>query len=175
VRRDVAVAHDGDPRRQEERGDADQCPARDAPPEAAVGPARPPQRDGAEREQQQPGREAQQAREVVSRRTDLACVVIALDPTGDSENAEDEREEGASEAAQARVCPPGQREQRERHQPADEVVAGGGAGLGLEVVVVDDMQRDDGERGQEEEALPAPPVPPRARRDGGGHGGRHHS
>ena len=55
----------------------------------------------------------------------------------------------------------------ERHEAAGEVVAGRGARLRLDEVVVEHVQRDQGDRDQEEEGLATPAAPPRERRGGG--------
>ena len=77
------------------------------------------------------------------------------------EHAEDQGERAAPAAAQARIRPGGQAQQGERDEPADEVVARRRAGLRLQVVVVDHVQRDQGEPDQEEEGLADRPPPRR--------------
>ena len=84
----------------------------------------------------------------------------------------DQRERAAPAAAQARISPGGEPEQGERDEAADEVVAGRGAGLRLQEVVVEHVQRDQGDRDEEEDVLAGPPAPPRARRGLGGGGWR---
>ena len=82
-------------------------------------------------------------------------------PAGDAEHAERQRQRAAPAAAQARIRPGGKAQQGERDEPADEMVARRGAGLRLQEVVVDHVQRDQGDRDQEQDDLAAPPAPPR--------------
>ena len=90
---------------------------------------------------------------------DRPRVVERLDAGGDAEHAEGQRECAAPAAAQARIHPAGEAQQRERDEPADEVVAGRRAGLRLEVVVVEDVERDQRDRDPEGDRSrdPAPP------------------
>ncbi len=172
VRGDVAQSdRDDDRGRDDEAGDAQQRPAWVAPPAAAVGPARAPQRGDAECEQQRAGGEAQQPREVIAGRADLAGVVEALDSPGDAERAERQCQRAAPPAAQARMRPGSKAEQGERDEPADEMVARRGAGLRLQVVVVDHVQREQGDPCQEQDDLPASSTLPRTRRGGPGDDG----
>ena len=97
-------------------------------------------------EQPQPGGERQQAGVVVTGRADLGRVVHGLDPGDDPEEAAQERERPAPPSAQARMGPGREREQGERDESADEVIAGGGPGLRLDEPVIDHVDRDDRER-----------------------------
>ena len=169
--RDVPVA-DGDDHRghDEDAGDADQRAPRVTPEQAALGPARPPQRDGSQDDQQCAGGQAHQSGEVVARGPDLPRVVEALNASCDAEHAGYERNAAAPAAAQARVRPGGEAQQAERDDPADDMVARRHAGLWLQVVVVDHVQRDQGEPDPVQERLAGPAAPPRVRRGGRGTG-----
>ena len=156
----LGLRHDGAPqvrvevapaqRRDDEQGDdgargAEQRSAQVTPRVAVVLAAGPPQRHGAEPEQREPGGDREQPGVVVAGRADLDRVAHGLDAGDDAEHAGDERERPAAAAAQARVRPSRERERRKRHQAADEVIADAGARLRLQEVVVEHVQRDDGD------------------------------
>ena len=182
MRRDVAEAdRQEDEERDERRGDAEQSAAGIAPPEAALGPARAPQGDDAEAEEQQTCGDRDQAGEVVTGRSELARVVQGLDPGGDPEHAEDQRDRAPTTAAQSRIRPHREPEHGERNQAADQVIAGRRSGLRLHEVVVEHVHRDDEHAEREDRGLTpdgagggAPPAPPRERGGGGRRRGRGH-
>ena len=112
VRGDISEPdRDDDRDRDEQSGDAEQGTTRIAPQKAAVRPTGAPQRHRGEAEQEQPGGDGEQAGEVVARRADLTRVVEGLDPGGDPERPEEQRERAAAAAAQARIGPAGEPEQ----------------------------------------------------------------
>ena len=166
VGRGVAQAHHRHHEGGDQRRRADRDTPRVAPPQAALGAARAPQLGDADAEQRQRGRQREQPGEVVARGADLPGVVEGLDPGRDPEDPGRERERSAPSAAEPRVGPRGEADQGQRDQAAGEMVGRRRAGLGLEPVVVDDVDRDRGERdpecGGEEHAASVPArAPPR--------------
>jgi hypothetical protein len=158
VRAQVGCGHDGAPqvrvqvapaqrRDHEQRDDgaagAEQRSAQVAPRVAVVPAAGPPQRRHAKSDQRDAPKEREQAREVVAGRTDLDRVAHRFDAGDDPEHAGDQRQRPAAAATEAGIRPGCEGEGSERHEAADEVIAGGGARLGLHEVVVDHMQCDD--------------------------------
>ena len=169
VRGPVADRGSDDERRHEQRADrAEQHPSAGTTPQRTVGAARAPQRHRAEAQEQQAGRDRRKAGEVVTRGTDLPRVVEALDAGGDAEHAEHQGERAATTAAQARIRPGGETEQRERDEAADEVVACRRPRLRLQVVVVDHVQRDQRGRDPEQQRLSCPSAGPGSAREGAG-------
>ena len=118
--------------------------------QAAVGPARPPERDQPQPEQRQPGAGREEAGEVVARRADLGRVVQGLDPGDDPEEADHQRDRRAGAAAHARVHERRQRERGQRNQPADQMIGGRRARLRLQEGVIGHMQADHADRRHEE-------------------------
>ena len=183
----VVVRHDGarrvrgdvaEPDREEHEHeghgarDAEQ-PTPGVPPRAvAHDAAGPPQPDDAEPEQRERRGDDEQAGEVVAGRPGRPRVVERLARGDDAEHAGHERQRAAPAATEARVRPGGQPEHGQRDEAADEVVAGRGARLGLHEVVVDHVQRDQGDPDPEDEGLTRPAAPPRERRSGGDGGPR---
>ena len=84
----VAKPDHGDEGDGDESGGAEQRTARVAPPEAAVGATGPPQRHGTEADQEETGGDAEQAGEVVARRSERPRVVERLEAGSDAERAE---------------------------------------------------------------------------------------
>ena len=101
--------------------------------------------DGAGAEQHGRGGQREQAGVVVARQAGLVAVVEGLAARREGERAERQGERAAATAAQPRGSPRGEREQRERHEPGDEMIARGRTRLGLDERVVDHVQRDRGD------------------------------
>ena len=89
-----------------------------------------------------------------------------LDPGDDPEHADQQSDRRAGPASHARVGRRRQPERRQRHEAADEMIAGRGARLRLEERVVDHVQRDHPDRNEEDPVLEPPgtisrhPMPP---------------
>ena len=73
----------------------------------------------------------------------------------DAERPERHRDDRPDAGAQTRVDGRDGREQQDRDQPADEMVARGGAGLGLHEVVVEHVRRDYGDADHDDRAFAA--------------------
>jgi hypothetical protein len=130
--------------------DRKQATAAVAPGEPAVGAARAPEGGGPDADQDQARGDGEKAGEVVAGGAHLVRVVDRLDSRSDAERRDEESEGALPAAAQAREGPRGEREQRDRKESAHGVVAGGSTGLGLEEVVVRDVERDHADRGSEQ-------------------------
>ena len=123
------------------------------PPACVVCASRSPQRREPEPEEHDAGGERQPAREVVAGRAAVQRVIDGLDAAQNPEDAGEEREHRARACAQARVRVCRDDEQPQRYQPAREMVARGHARLGLQEVVVHDVESDEPERGARDEGL----------------------
>ena len=85
--------------REDEGAGEEQEPAEVPPPTPVVGSPRSPQRDSAEADEQQTGRDREQPREVVAGRTDFLRVVDCLRSGQDAEEAGQERDRRAGARA----------------------------------------------------------------------------
>jgi hypothetical protein len=157
VREDV-----GGVERRDEDDDGDERAERDQDsPEiataTAVGPLpRSPQRHDADAEEHDAGGEGEQPCEVVARGAALRRVVDGLDSGHDAEEPDEHRDDCPGAGSQARIAPCSEREHGDRHEAAHEVVARRGPRLGLKEAVVDDVERDDPDRGACDDRLRQP-------------------
>src|SRR5439155_14484972 len=111
---------------------------------AVVCASRRPEGRGAEADEQESGRNREQAGVVVPGGADLEAVVAGLAHSGDdAEQSERDRERPTQSCAEARICGRESQERGERRETADEVVGGGSAGLRLDEVVVEQVHGDD--------------------------------
>jgi hypothetical protein len=98
--------------------------------------------------------DAQQAGEVVTGRACLARVVQRLAAGDESEESGQERKRRLHAPAEPREREDGERERRERHDAAGQMVAGGRGGLRLHEGVVGDVQGDGARRDGEQRGAP---------------------
>jgi hypothetical protein len=111
---------------------------------------------GAEADEQESGREGEQAGVVVPGRADLEAVVAGLARSGgDAEQAERDRRRPPHAGAHPRVGGRKSESEDDWHEAADEVVASRAAGLGLDEVVVQQVQHKHGGRGGRDGGLTA--------------------
>ena len=139
---------------------------------AVVGAPALPERPDPDPEQDEAGGQGEEAGEVVTGGSVRERVVDRLDAGDDAEEAEEERQRRTRSGPHARVRPGGGDDQRELCQPARQMVDGRHARLGLEEVVVDDVEPDEAERGQGEVPLGGEARQGASRRDvrgGNGH------
>ncbi len=114
---------------------------------AVVSASRRPEGRRAETDEQQTSREREEAGVVVPRGADLQAVIAGLAHSGDDpEQSQRDRDRRTEPGAKARIRGREGNERGERHETADEVIGGRGAGFGLDEVVVDQMHRDRSDR-----------------------------
>ena len=147
VRDDVGDGdrHDDGEDREQRRRNEDQ-PARVPPPEAVVRPPRSPQSHGAEADQHEAGGDREETGVVVAGRPYRPRVVNGFRSGEDAEEPCDERDRRACPGTETWVEDAGDDEKCQWHEAADEVIGGGGPGVWLQEVVVDDVEGDDAER-----------------------------
>ncbi len=145
-------------RHQERRNQHDDTGKNEAAAEIAAAATvirtpRPPERPDPDPEQNEAAGQGEEAGEVVTGGSVRVRVVDRLDAGDDAEEAEEERQRRTCPRPQARVCPGGGDDQCELCQPARQMVDGRHARLGLQEVVVHDVEPDKAERAQGEVPL----------------------
>ena len=144
-----------DDEQRERRAHGEQQPPPVAPPERVVTAPRAPQRHGADSEQQERPGDGEESGVVVARRPGSPGVVDGLGRAENPHEPDDERDGRARARAEARVEPARESQQGERHEACEEVVGRRCPGVGLNEVVVGDMERDEREPEPRETGLAA--------------------
>src|SRR5512133_4026976 len=166
-----------DPERRYQDGEDDErCPGEQEPPpvaadERVVGVARRPQRDRAEADEHDAGTQGEKARVVVARGADLERVVESLARADhDPEDPERERDRSARPRTNAGVEPGEPQQDGERYETADQVIVYPRPRLGLQEVVVEDVEGDQADRRPRDRELRPRDLPGTC--SGGGNGER---
>ena len=154
-------------RNQHDDAGENEAAAQVAAAAAVVGAPRPPERPDADAEQDEAAGQREEAGEVVAGGAVGEGVVDGLDAGEDAEEAEQQREGGAGTGADAPVCPGAGRDERQEREPSRKVVDRRHAGLGLQEVVVGDVEPDEADRGERETPLGGVARRPRCARGSG--------
>jgi hypothetical protein len=139
-------------RRYQDGQDDERCPGEQEPPpvaadERVVGVSGRPQRDRAEPDEDDAGTQGKEARVVVARGADLERVVDSLARADhDPEDPERERDRCPRPRTDAGVEPGEPQQDRERDETADEMIVYARPRLGLQEVVVEDVEGDQADR-----------------------------